>query len=333
MAKENYFTKLNKVDVNGHTEDRQGFTYLSWAYAQEVLGKHHEDAVIEVREYGEFGFPYLETPVGYFVQVIVTINGVRRGRPFAVTDSANRPLGAEYWDKKQGKMVMNRKPTSFDINTSIQRAFVKACAEHGLGLYIYEGADEPTDNKQEKISALQEKLTEARKNEKINDWLKGKEVSLGKQMVEWELDVLETYWTKVEQSLAKLEKEEEEKPATEEKPKEEKKKSTSKKKKEAKEEEKPAEETNALGLTPEDGMPVYNPDEEDPAKMIEFIRDACQYANVKAMAKEYTAKMKASKVSDLQPKFLKILYNMSNAKRNTALQMIEEQRQKEKKGA
>jgi hypothetical protein len=34
-------------------------------------------------------------------------------------------------------------PTAFDINTSIQRALVKAIALHGLGLYIYAGEDLP----------------------------------------------------------------------------------------------------------------------------------------------------------------------------------------------
>lgn len=34
-------------------------------------------------------------------------------------------------------------PSAFDINTSIQRALVKAIALHGLGLYIYAGEDLP----------------------------------------------------------------------------------------------------------------------------------------------------------------------------------------------
>jgi hypothetical protein len=34
-------------------------------------------------------------------------------------------------------------PTAFDINTSIQRALVKAIALHGLGLYVYAGEDLP----------------------------------------------------------------------------------------------------------------------------------------------------------------------------------------------
>ena len=33
------------------------------------------------------------------------------------------------------------------VNKAIQRAFVKACARHGLGLYIYAGEDLPDDDK------------------------------------------------------------------------------------------------------------------------------------------------------------------------------------------
>jgi hypothetical protein len=45
-----------------------------------------------------------------------------------VLDARNRPILA---------------PSSFDINTSIQRCLVKATALHGLGLYIYAGEDLP----------------------------------------------------------------------------------------------------------------------------------------------------------------------------------------------
>ena len=34
-----------------------------------------------------------------------------------------------------------------DVNKAIQRAFVKACARHGLGLYIYAGEDLPETEK------------------------------------------------------------------------------------------------------------------------------------------------------------------------------------------
>ena len=48
-----------------------------------------------------------------------------------VLDARNRPILA---------------PSSFDINTSIQRCLVKATALHGLGLYIYAGEDLPVQD-------------------------------------------------------------------------------------------------------------------------------------------------------------------------------------------
>ena len=36
---------------------------------------------------------------------------------------------------------------SFDINKTIQRSLTKACARHGLGLYVYSGEDLPESDK------------------------------------------------------------------------------------------------------------------------------------------------------------------------------------------
>ena len=38
--------------------------------------------------------------------------------------------------------------TSFDVNKAIQRSLTKACARHGLGLYIYAGEDLPESEQQ-----------------------------------------------------------------------------------------------------------------------------------------------------------------------------------------
>ena len=70
------------------------------------------------------------TPIerGYFVEVLVTVQGVSLSQIHPVLDGRNRPIF---------------EPTSFDINTSIQRCLVKAIALHGLGLYVYAGEDLP----------------------------------------------------------------------------------------------------------------------------------------------------------------------------------------------
>jgi hypothetical protein len=44
--------------------------------------------------------------------------------------------------------------TAFDANKAIQRALTKACARHGIGLYLYEGEDLPEESKElEKLKA------------------------------------------------------------------------------------------------------------------------------------------------------------------------------------
>jgi hypothetical protein len=68
------------------------------------------------------------TETGCFVEVAVTVQGMTLSQIHPVLDGRNRVIIA---------------PTAFDINTSIQRALVKAIALHGLGLYVYAGEDLP----------------------------------------------------------------------------------------------------------------------------------------------------------------------------------------------
>jgi hypothetical protein len=124
---DNYFTTLASVDCSKHTEKKGGFTYLSWAFAVKELLTRHPDATWRVYEDAN-GAPFMATALGYFVKVGVTVNGIERVQVHPVLDGANRPV---------------KEPNPFHINTSIQRALVKAIALHGLGLYIYAGEDLP----------------------------------------------------------------------------------------------------------------------------------------------------------------------------------------------
>ena len=82
---------------------------------------------------------------GYFVEVAVTVQGVTLSQIHPVLDGKNRPIA---------------EPTSFDINTSIQRCLVKAIALHNLGLYIYAGEDLPDgDSGWSKVTSLPTKRT------------------------------------------------------------------------------------------------------------------------------------------------------------------------------
>jgi hypothetical protein len=132
----NYFTELANINVNEHVEKKGKFSYLSWAYAVDVLRKADPTAKWEVIRFN--GMPFMTTPLGYFVEVAVTVKEITLSQIHPVLDNNNRPIA---------------QPTSFQINTSIQRCLVKAIALHGLGLYIYAGEDlpdtgEPTDEQQ-----------------------------------------------------------------------------------------------------------------------------------------------------------------------------------------
>ena len=48
------------------------------------------------------------------------------------------------------------KVTSFDVNKAIQRSLTKACARHGLGLYVYAGEDLPESESE----AMERELSE-----------------------------------------------------------------------------------------------------------------------------------------------------------------------------
>lgn len=120
------FARLYALNVNDHVEKKGGFSYLSWPYAVAQLRLADPTATWEVRRFD--GLPYLATDAGVFVEVAVTYAGVSLSQIHPVLDGRNRPIMA---------------PSSFEINTSIQRCLVKAIALHGLGLYIYAGEDLP----------------------------------------------------------------------------------------------------------------------------------------------------------------------------------------------
>jgi len=122
----NHFARLNAINVSEHIEKKGGFSYLSWPFAVAQLRLADPTACWEVRRFNDL--PYLLSELGVFVEVAVTVQGVTLSQIHPVLDGRNRPILA---------------PTSFDINTSIQRCLVKAIALHGLGLYIYAGEDLP----------------------------------------------------------------------------------------------------------------------------------------------------------------------------------------------
>ena len=136
---DNYFTDLYAVNVNGHTEKKNGLTYLSWAWAWGEIKKKHPDATYTVYENAD-GWNYHTDGRTCWVKTGVTVNGIEHIEYLPVMDYKNKSIPVE-------------NVTSFDVNKAIQRSLTKACARHGLGLYIYAGEDLPEEEAAEKQDA------------------------------------------------------------------------------------------------------------------------------------------------------------------------------------
>lgn len=132
------FSELSAVNVNGKTENKNGMTYLSWAFAWgEVKGKY-PDSFYTVYENAD-GWNYFTDGRTCWVKTGVTI-----------VDGETELEHVEYLPVMdfKNKSIPLDKVTSMDVNKAIQRSLTKAIARHGLGLYIYAGEDLPESEKE-----------------------------------------------------------------------------------------------------------------------------------------------------------------------------------------
>ena len=136
------FELLNAINVNGHTEQKNGLTYLSWAWAWAEVKKTYPDANYTIYEDAN-GRPYHTDGRTCWVKTGVTIEGLEHIEYLPVMDYRNQSIPLD-------------KVTSMDVNKAIQRSLTKACARHGLGLYIYAGEDLPEEEKNAKDEDLRD---------------------------------------------------------------------------------------------------------------------------------------------------------------------------------
>lgn len=167
----NVFSTLYSVNVNEHTEKKNGLTYLSWAWAWGEVKKAFPDATYEIERF-EGNLPYTYDPnTGYMCWTKMTIAGLTYEMWLPVMDGANKAMKAEPYtytvfnpkhkyakkgeDGKYRDNYGNEQPehfvktcaaaTMFDINKTLMRCLVKNLAMFGLGLYIYAGEDLPEE--------------------------------------------------------------------------------------------------------------------------------------------------------------------------------------------
>lgn len=154
---ENTFERLKNININNRLKEKLGLKYLSWAHAWETIKSLYPDAIRTIyhrtitteisksltlsdgtvettKTFYTNEVPYFTDGKTCFVRVGVTINGIEYVEEYPVMNLKNASVRAE-------------SVTSVDINKAIQRAFVKACAWHGLGIYVYAGEDVPENER------------------------------------------------------------------------------------------------------------------------------------------------------------------------------------------
>lgn len=185
-AKKGIYETLREVNVNEHTEKKGNLTYLSWVWALDQLYLHYPEAEVIVHKNPD-GWPYWTDGRTCWVDVEVEIpeqlEMITEGGEVAY-DHKMLMTRREYAYpimNYQNKSIPLDKVTSFDVNTSIQRAITRCIARFGLGFYIYAGEDLPPEENAERAAALLKEwqevdsmLTQAgvdRYNPKVIEWV------------------------------------------------------------------------------------------------------------------------------------------------------------------
>ena len=143
------FQELYSLNVNEYVEQKQGLSYLSWAYAWAEFKKIYPDASYEVKK-DESGRCYFgDEQIGYMVYTSVTAGGLTYEMWLPVMDNNNKAmkLNAYTYSTRGGEKSVEA-VSMFDINKAVMRCLVKNLAMFGLGLYIYAGEDLPEDIKE-----------------------------------------------------------------------------------------------------------------------------------------------------------------------------------------
>ena len=133
----NYFNELNSIDLTDKIEKKNGLSYVSWSFAWQEIKKRFPNAQYTIYENSN-GLFYHTDGKTCWVKTGVTVNDIEHIEYLPVMNFRNQSIPVDT-------------VTSMDVNKAIQRSLTKACARHGLGLYVYAGEELPEgDNEEEK---------------------------------------------------------------------------------------------------------------------------------------------------------------------------------------
>lgn len=185
-TKKSVFDTLYAVDVSGKIGKKMGLSYLSWADAWAELKKMYPTASYHIYTRNvETNITKTEaidekttitTTESYYNEVPYFTDGRTCYVKVGVTIASNEEIEIFPVMNNRNASIPLCTVTSTDVNKALQRAFVKACARHGLGLYIYAGEDLPEDKRIDlndlikqasKVAAVQDEADFNKMKEKI----------------------------------------------------------------------------------------------------------------------------------------------------------------------
>ena len=140
----NVWNTLSAIDCSKHVEKKNGFTYLSWAWAWSILKQHYPTAQYTKHLFQVNGnnLPYMMDAEGNaYVTVTIKIMPENNAESITALESATEIMPVL---NHANRPIKN--PNSFEVNASLQRCMVKAIAALGLGCYIYAGEDMPMES-------------------------------------------------------------------------------------------------------------------------------------------------------------------------------------------
>ena len=129
----NIWDTLSRVNVNQHTEEKNGLTYLSWAWAWGTMMEHFPHLTVE--------WAMSADEAGVIRDAIFYPGGTASVQCRVTIDECSREMWLPMMDHKN-KAIMN--PDARAISDTKMRCLVKCFALFGLGFYIYAGEDLPT---------------------------------------------------------------------------------------------------------------------------------------------------------------------------------------------
>ena len=122
------FQQLREIDVSEQVEKKNGFNYLSWAWALDKMYQFDDAASFEFPEREVFN----DGTVMIYCEV--TIKGAKKRGFLPVMDYKNTAI---------------KNPDARKMSDSMMRCLVKTIGLHGLGLSLYAGEDLPDSSKDE----------------------------------------------------------------------------------------------------------------------------------------------------------------------------------------